>query len=191
MCRTCRVMLTSFSVILLIQFIIMLAGAIVASNGGVTAEIEKNLDKALALYDDKANADTDPTGYAVKEGWNQFQKDFQCCGVVDVTDWSNATLSNATSFNFPAGVTKPEGCCHEKKDGTPLPMGSADQTTCLKDTTGADSKDYFFGGCFTGILDRLDSHKGSVVTIGVLTLVFMFINIIASFALCMMLTGDV
>ena len=186
MCRTCRVMLTSFSVILLIQFIIMLAGAIVASNGGVTAEIEKNLDKALAMYDDKANADTDPTGYAVKEGWNQFQKDFQCCGVVDVTDWSNAT-----SFNFPAGVTKPVGCCHEKQDGTLLPTGSADQTTCLKDTTGADSKDYFFGGCFTGMMDRLDSHKGSVVTIGVLTLVFMFINIIASFALCMMLTGDV
>lgn len=186
MCRTCRVMLTSFSVILLIQFIIMLAGAIVASNGGVTAEIEKNVYKALALYDDQAKEDSDPTGYAVKEGWNQFQKDFRCCGVDDVTDWSNAT-----AFHFPNGVTKPVGCCHEKRDGTPLADGSAEQTTCLKAPADADSKDYYFGGCFTGMMDRLHSHKTSVVTIGVLTLVFMFINIVASFALCMMLTGDV
>lgn len=179
-------MLTSFSVILLIQFIIMMAGAIVANNGGVTAEIKDELDKALALYDENAK---DPAPIAVKEGWNDFQQDFLCCGVVNVTDWSTGHPEN--KYNFPADVTKPVGCCSEMRDGTPLEAGSANQTLCLKAAADPDSKDYYFGGCFTGMMDRFNSHKASVVTIGVITLIFMFINVIASFALCMMLTGDV
>ena len=183
-----RVMLTSFSVILLLQFIIMMAGAIVASNGAVTADIENDMKQTLAHYDDSADSVKDPQGYAVKTVWNEFQKDFLCCGVDNVTDWSTGQPNN--KYNWTAtGQNKPEGCCSQTRDGTFL--AGANLTTCLKATADPASKDYYFEGCFTEMMDNVDSHKSSMVTVGVITLVFMFVNIIASFGLCMMLTGDV
>ena len=185
-----RVMLTSFSVILLLQFIIMMAGAIVASNGAVTADIENDMKQTLAHYDDSADSVKDPQGYAVKTVWNEFQKDFLCCGVDNVTDWSTGQPNN--KYNWTAtGQNKPEGCCSQTRDGTPLALNSANQTLCLKAAADPASKDYYFEGCLTEMMDNVDSHKSSLVDVSVVTLVFMFVNVIASFGLCMMLTGDV
>ena len=184
-----RVMLTSFSVILLLQFIIMLAGAIVASNGGVSEEIKEDMIQTLAYYKDDADKGTDEQAKAVKDVWNTFQKDFHCCGVINVTDWSTGQPNN--KYNFAPGINKPEGCCNKTRTGTTIAAGSAEETTCLKAPANPDDTTYYFGGCFTGMMTRLDHHKSSMITTGVLLLIFMFVNIISSFGLCMMLTGDV
>ena len=185
-------MLTSFSVILLLQFIIMMAGAIVADNGTVSQTIEDDMIQTLAHYDDSADSVKDPEGWAVKNVWNEFQREFLCCGVVDVTDWSTGRPNN--TYNWPANVTgqnKPEGCCYKKKDDTPFPLAGTNLTDCLKAPANATSEVYYFKGCFTEMMDNVDSHRSSMITVGVITLVFMFLNIVASFGLCMMLTGDV
>ena len=179
-------MLTSFSVILLLQFIIMLAGAIVASNGGVSEEIKEDMIQTLAYYKDDA---TDDQAKAVKDVWNTFQGDFHCCGVINVTDWSTGQPNN--KYNFATGINKPQGCCKNWRNGTAIAAGSADETNCLKAAPNPDDTTYYFGGCFTGMMTRLDHHKSSMITTGVLLLVFMFVNIVSSFGLCMMLTGDV
>ena len=185
-----RVMLTSFSVILLLQFIIMLAGAIVANNGGASQAIQDDMIKTLGCYNDDATQDSDPKAFAFKEVWNKFQAEFHCCGVINVTDWSTGQPNNK-QYNFPAGENKPQGCCTLKKDGTEIAADSADETACRKAAATAEDATYYFGGCFTGMMERVNSHKSSMITIGVLTLVFMFVNIVSSFGLCMMLTGDV
>ena len=182
-------MLTSFSVILLLQFIIMMAGAIVADNGTVSQTIEDDMIQTLAHYDDSADSVEDPEGYALETAWNEYQRDFTCCGVVDVTDWSTGRPNN--TYNFPTKQNKPEGCCSYTRNGTSLEEGSADQTTCLDAPANATSEVYYFEGCFTEMMDNVDSHRSSMITVGVITLVFMFLNIVASFGLCMMLTGDV
>merc|ERR1719225_594753 len=161
-----RVMLTSFSVILLLQFIIMLAGAIVASNGGVSEEIKEDMIQTLSYYKDDADKGTDEQAKAVKDVWNTFQEEFHCCGVINVTDWSPATYNN--TYNFPTGITKPQGCCHKTRNGTTIAAGSTDETTCLKATPNPDDTSYYFGGCFTGMMTRLDHHKSSMITTGVL-----------------------
>ena len=183
-------MLTSFSVILLLQFIIMMAGAIVANNGTVTQTIHDDMIQALAHYDDSADEKTDPEGYAVKTVWNTFQQEFLCCGVDNVTDWSTAYPDNKYNWNVTVtGQNKPEGCCSQFKNGTFI-VG-ANITKCLTATADPASEDYNFKGCFTEMMENVDSHKSSMITVGVITLVFMFLNIVASFGLCMMLTGDV
>ena len=185
-----RVMLTSFSVILLLQFIIMLAGAIVANNGGVSQDIQDDMIQTLGYYNDNATETSDSKAFAVKEVWNKFQAEFHCCGVINVTDWSTGQPNNK-KYNFPAGENKPQGCCTLKRDGTEIAADSADETACRKAAATAEDATYYFGGCFTGMMERVNSHKSSMITIGVLTLVFMFVNIVSSFGLCMMLTGDV
>ena len=181
-----RVMLTSFSVILLLQFIIMLAGAIVANNGGVAEDIKEDMIQTLGYYNDQA---TDDQAMAVKDVWNTFQNDFLCCGVINVTDWSTGQPNN--NYNFPAGLNKPQGCCTQMKDGTAILPDSAEEATCRKATANPEDATYYFRGCFTGMMERLGNHKSSMITIGVVTLIFMFVNIVSSFGLCMMLTGDV
>ena len=183
-----RVMLTSFSVILLLQLIIMAAGALVSYDSATTDVIADDMYGTLPYYDDSADSVKDPQGYAVKTVWNKFQRDFLCCGVRDVSDWSSIFQNK---HNFPAGQNKPEGCCSQTRDGTPLALNSANQTLCLKAAADPASKDYYFEGCLTEMMDNVDSHKSSMVDVSVVTLVFMFVNVIASFGLCMMLTGDV
>ena len=183
-------MLTSFSVILLLQFIIMLAGAIVANNGGLSQDIEDDMIQTLAYYNDNATETSDPQAFAVKEVWNKFQAEFECCGVRNVTDWSGGLPMNF-NYSFPAGLNKPQGCCTLKRDGTEIAKDSADETACRKAPANATDTTYYFGGCFTGMMERVDNHKSSMITVGVLTLIFMFVNIVSSFGLCMMLTGDV
>ena len=182
-------MLTSFSVILLLQFIIMLAGAIVANNGGVSQDIEDDMIQTLAYYNDNATETSDPKAFAVKEVWNKFQAEFECCGVINVTDWSTGLPNN--NYSFPSNYSKPQGCCTLKRDGTAIEQDSVDEATCRNATANAADTTYYFGGCFTGMMERVDNHKSSMITVGVLTLIFMFVNIISSFGLCMMLTGDV
>ena len=65
------------------------------------------------------------------------------------------------------------------------------EETCRKASADPSSTDYNFKGCFTGMMKRVAKHRSAMVTIGVLTLLFMFINIAGSFSLCMMLTGEV
>ena len=183
-----RVMLTSFSVILLLQFIIMVVGAVVVNNGSLSSEIEKEMNKSLSYYNDQPDQDTPSSAY--KTIWNEFQKDFQCCGVVSVKDWSLP----GNDYHFQTGINKPEGCCKMFRNGTQIPTNGTQMTTeetCRKASADPSSTDYNFKGCFTGMMKRVAKHRSAMVTIGVLTLLFMFINIAGSFSLCMMLTGEV
>ena len=143
----------------------------------------------LPYYNDTADKDKDPQGYAVTTLWNEFQQDLLCCGVRSVTDWSSIP-QNEHNWTV-TGQNKPEGCCSKTRDGTPLALNSANQTLCLKAAADPASKDYYFEGCLTEIMDNVDYHKSTMIDVSVVTLVFMFVNVIASFGLCMMLTGDV
>ena len=181
-------MLTSFSVILLLLFIVMVFGALLFYFYTTTDWIENDVYATLPYYDDSADKDKDPRGYAVKADWNKFQRDFLCCGLRNVSDWSIAHPDNNYNWTV-TGQNKPEGCCSQFRDGTPI-VGT-NITTCLTAPADSASKVYYFEGCLTEMMHNVDSYKSRMVNVSVVTLVFMFVNVIASFGLCMMLTGDV
>jgi len=178
-----KCMLGTYFVLILVMFIVMVVGAVLAYTGDLQSTLNKPLMDALREYKD--NPDTEAQT-AFKAAWNEVQAELKCCGVDNGYDWIN----NNADFSASGSEFKvPEGCCHWRKDGNgdwvDLPEGQRD--ACRK-TTPANpwTETFAFEGCFTSILNQIEESQGIVAGIAIGVVVVMFLNMLFSFAMCTM-----
>jgi len=175
-----KCMLGTYFTLILAMFIVMVIGAVLGYSGNLEKTIRDPLKQALGKYNDSAtSAESNPTGFAYKEAWNQVQQELKCCGVDNVKDWAGQEFQWS-----PASANKPLGCCYENQDGGVLNEG--DQKICREASQNPDSSEYYFRGCYTMIKDKIDSNQNTVVAVAVGVIVVMFLNMLFSFAMCTM-----
>jgi len=183
-----RCMLITFFSILLVIFICMIAASCVAAKGDLTEDLEERMSNAMKQYDNKTNT---TGGIALNELWDEAQAELLCCGVANVTDWQVKDPNFPNFPNFDTGLQVPKGCCTYNRTNPTEAMGDADQLTCQK-TAKPDPTDktYYFEGCYTHYYDNAEKLKGPLTAVAVVIMVFMFLNIIFSFAFCIILDHE-
>lgn len=178
-----KCLLGTFFILILVMFIMMVVGAVLLYTGHLMETVRVPLSDALDQYDDASDNQGDKS---FKEAWNVVQEELQCCGVDNVTDWRTRA---EVDHHFPEGFNKPEGCCAWKRtDGNWENIADDEDKVkvCREDTgTNIGKSEYAFEGCFTRLLDKIKDNKNTVMFAAIGVLVMMFINMIASVALCM------
>lgn len=147
-------MTMTFAVILGLIFVLEIAvgiGAAVMKNK-VRKVIEDKMTESMSNYGKDGHD-------GVTKAWNNIQKNFECCGVKNSTDWSNNN-------------TIPDSCdCPADK--------KSDEKLCMKH----DNKDIFKRGCINGISDWVEKNVVVVVGVGI---GFAFLQLIGiAFACCL------
>jgi len=180
-----KCMLGTYFTFVLLLFILLLTGGILAYSGDLKSTIKTPLLKTVAKYDDSA---TDGKASAYKKAWNSIQKDMKCCGVVNAKDWQ----VNVTTPKWePSTANKPEGCCMwmvvdgETKD---ISKDATKIETCRRATVleNALTSDYFWDGCFTKFEDKVESNKSVVVWCTSISAIVLVLTLLITLGLCMM-----
>jgi len=171
-----KCMLGTYFTIVLALFIVMLVGAILGYSGNLDEQIKKPFTKALNLYRDQTNDNVAKEAY--KDAWNEAQKELLCCGVDSVADWDD------DKFGFVTPINKPIGCCYKNRQGDEL--DDSQQKVCREAPLDKDSTDYYFEGCYSKMKDLVEENQEIVVGVAIGVVVFMFLNMVFAFSLCMM-----
>lgn len=153
-----RCLLVSFFICLLLVFVLMIAGAIMA--GGYQDILKKLLDKGLAEM---------KTGYEknaeVKNSVDTLEQEFKCC------------LFNATE--------KGHESCYPPTATTVAPAGNS---TANSTAAPAPKPEPYKANCADAVMkkvnDLMDRYKVRIVGIGVASAVIVLIGMIVSMALC-------
>jgi tetraspanin-18 len=119
--------------------------------------------------------------YSTRERANAFTLAFdftmvegKCCGVNDYLDFTKAELFQT---NKSAGQQIPVTCCHLK--GDPIKLIPED-SNCIRNPT--DSNSYYKLGCFTALLQKLETKMNIAIVVGVIVACLQIIGIV--FAIC-------
>jgi len=177
-----KCMLGTYFTLILAMFIVMVVGAVLGYSGNLEENIKTPLNKALLAYNDSPTSNTND---AYKKIWNEVQSELKCCGVESVKDWEN-TAGNFT-WN-PKDANKPEGCCQVFRgegEDKEKPSDEA-KLQCRKASAEAESKTYYFEGCYTKIKRQIEDNQNKVVGVAIGVVVVMFLNMLFSFAMCTM-----
>jgi len=176
-----KCMLGTYFTIILVLFIAMVVGAVLILNGNLEKPIKEGLKEELKKYNDNDNTDTTQEKVS-KIFWNFAQEKLKCCGVNNVTDWTKTP----DQFDFKSGFDKPEGCCkHARDEEEPLDESKIEE--CRKSKTeSTESTKYYFRGCYTFIKEEIEDNTGLLVGVAIGAIIFMFISMLFSFALCTM-----
>jgi len=176
-----KCMLGTYFTLILAMFIVMVVGAVLGYSGDLDKAIKDPLKTALLKYKDDATTESNAGLFAYKQAWNTVQQELKCCGVDDVTDWSD----QSTDFQWsPATANKPEGCCMVKQDGGVVT--AQDTEACRQLPHNAGDSVYYFRGCYTMIKDKIEENQNAVVGVAIGVVVVMFLNMMFSFAMCTM-----
>lgn len=124
--------------------------------GGIAAAADKN--KLEGIFRDSANETfseyNNSKDHSERDTWNQFQKDFHCCGVESYTDYHQVFGYN----NF----TVPESCCNPSRQNT----SSGEMVDCAiasADVSNPDNSQYIYKkGCADTIVDAIGNNLGSI-----------------------------
>jgi len=179
-----KCMLGTYFTLILAMFIVMVVGAVLGYSGDLEKTIKEPLKNALSKYRDNVTQETDEKLFFYKKAWNEVQFELKCCGVDDVTDWSNST--DGTDFQWdPDTANKPLGCCRVKRD-SPDELSVAEQKRCRELPAGEGSEEFYFAGCYTMFKDKIEDNQNVVVGVAIGVVVVMFLNMMFSFAMCTM-----
>jgi len=173
-----KCMLGTYFTIILALFIAMVVGAVLGYSGNLEKTIKFPLEEAMKKYDDNPG-DNQAKG-ALKTVWNEVQEELRCCGVDNVTDWTQ----NPEQFHFTLPINKPEGCCRKDRNGNTLDTNGIKE--CRESPESADSKIYYFEGCYTAMKNQVKDNQNILVGVAIGVVVLMFLNMLFSFALCTM-----
>lgn len=177
-----KCMLATYFVLLLALMILMVVGVALGYSGDLDITIKKPLKEALSKYRDNVD-ESDSALFAYKESWNTVQEEFKCCGVDNVADWAGSEFQWS-----PSSANKPLGCCIETKDGAT--MSDEQQLVCREATQDSASQKYYFDGCYTLIKDKVKKNEKSILGTATVVAIVMFLNLLSSFAMCVMSKKD-
>lgn len=177
-----KCMLATYFTFILILFILLLTGGILAYSGDLKENIKKPLLKSVAKYNDQATAAKDK---AYKDAWNTIMKDMKCCGVNNALDWKNATSGWAN------GINKPAGCCGWRVvDGkaSDISKEASAVTACQQAAvdTAQLTNTYYWDGCFSKFEDKVEKNKSVVVWGTSIGAVVIVLTLLVTLGLCMM-----
>jgi len=176
-----KCMLGTYFTIILALFIAMVVGAVLGYSGNLEDNIKNPLEKALNEYDDNPG---DNKGLkALKTVWNEVQKELKCCGVNNVSDWTQNP--DKDQFHFNAPINKPEGCCLIGRAGKD-PLSPTEVKACRESLDSAPGAKYYFEGCYTAMKNQVEDNQNILVGVAIGVVVLMFLNMLFSFALCTM-----
>ena len=174
-----KCLLITYFVIIFVIFVIFIVGEVLVYQGKLETEIKKPLLKSITYYNDNP-AQNDPKGVSFKNVWNTVQLELRCCGVNNVTDWKSATNPNWKGL-----INKPMGCC-KYTVGQEVENTEEQIKACQETTDFSTNAKYYFQGCYTIIVEEIESKKGIVFGAAIGTMVVMFLNMLFAFAMYMM-----
>ena len=156
--RENRCLLTFFFISLLLIFILMIAGAVMAA--GYQAILQDLLDKGLnEMKKDYGNA-------KVKESLDNLEQEFECC------------MFNATEAGH-------KSCYPKTTAAPPAPTAAGNATAAPPPTSGGEA---FTANCAAAVMKKvnllLDMYKVRIVGIGVASAIIVVLGMIVSMALC-------
>lgn len=183
-----KCMVGTYFTFILILFMVLIGGAVLAYRGNLKDNIEKPLYKSISMYKDDPDPNTEAKELALKQAWNTVQAELLCCGVSNATDWRNATAAGWS----PSSVNKPEGCCSWKAgaDGKAVDI-SGDAAAVLNCRRTVQSltdsnKVYYFDGCFAKFEDQVKKNKEVVIWATAGAALIMIVTLLVALAMCMM-----
>ncbi|XP_030561550.1 CD63 antigen [Drosophila novamexicana] len=147
-------LILSFSVMLFIIFILELAAGIsgYVLRSDAVSLIRTSLDESMSSY---KNTTQNPTTAL----WDDMQRDFNCCGIDNSTDWQK--VLNNTEL--------PLSCCK-------IPVGAIGTFSCMNDINNVYLNEN--GGCLSGFADYISAHAVSLGAAGVVIAVLQFFGVI-------------
>ncbi|KAL7739229.1 hypothetical protein ACLKA6_015087 [Drosophila palustris] len=147
-------LILSFSVMLFLIFILELAAGI--SGYVLRSDAYDMINSTLykSMFEYKSLNQTQTTAL-----WDDVQRDFNCCGVKNYTDWQEA-------FN---NTQLPMSCCK-------IPVGTVGTFTC--DAGKDDTNRNTYGGCLDGFSSYISDHAVSLGAAGVVIAVLQFFGVI-------------
>lgn len=155
-----QTMLTIFFSLLLLIFILELAGGIY---GFVNRdEIENQLEKDFNDAIQKKYFDSGDNSF-VKKTIDKFQTDFKCCGFNGFEDWQQSTYYANKS-------TIPKSCCKDQSDQSPCPASR-------------DPKDFNQKGCFVEVMDFFKENAYAAAACGIAFAVLQVLGLV--FSMCL------
>jgi hypothetical protein len=84
-----------------------------------------------------------------RDTWNQFQKDFRCCGVENYTDYESIFQNKSV----------PVSCCNSEK----IEKESANCTALTRDVYAGNNADFLYQqGCADALIDAIDHNLGAI-----------------------------
>jgi len=172
-----KCMLGTYFTIILALFIVMVVGAVLGYSGNLESAIRNPMEKSLQKYKDQPEEGS--PAFAYKAVWNEVQKELKCCGVNNVSDWTQPSVD----FGFPSGMNKPLGCCMVGRNGD---LDDSQQSACRQSGEDSQSKTYYFEGCYTAMKNQVEDNQNILVGVAIGVVVVMFLNMLFSFALCTM-----
>jgi hypothetical protein len=154
-CKEIKCMLYLFAILMTITFILELVGGILAVTNDFGDKLQDTLKDSTAEYEDNS---------AVREAWDTVQKNLDCCGVDNKTDWFSA--------NWSQGLV-PESCCETtlcKTNATKLPTFDFKVTDA---TSGV-----YDVGCFKKIKDKYEDNSTASAVVAITFAVLQILGII-------------
>lgn len=137
-------MIVTFTSLLVIVFILELAGGIsgYVLRARASSIIEGKMMETMKEY--KNNTD-------IMQIWDNLQRDFDCCGVKNASDWSDILnqSSNTTVKNLPVS------CCD-------VQMGTVGMVNCTLTSNTLHSK-----GCYKSFLSFISAHAMQLGGVGI------------------------
>ena len=154
-CLEKKVLLYLFASLMIVTFILELVGGILAVTNDYDKKLEDSLTKSLSDYEKKD---------ALREAWDTVQKNLDCCGVNNKTDWEQRLTQPKTV---------PESCCRTE--------------LCKTMATGEpkvvpSNRDVYNIGCYKKIKDEYEGNTVAVAAVGITFAVVQILGII--FACC-------
>ncbi|XP_053624371.1 CD63 antigen-like [Plodia interpunctella] len=136
------VMIMAFAGAMLVMFIFQLSACIAgyALKSNTIALVQQQLYNTMPLYHQKE--------YVVEKLWDETQDQFECCGVINATDWLTA-LDTSTSGGLPVS------CCRHE-------YGAVATFECT-----VHSKNVYTTGCSDAFGTWVRSHAGSIGAAGI------------------------
>lgn len=164
-----RCMLATYFALDVLLLIGIVVGAVLAYKGDYHT-LEKPFIEALKKYDDRSNSGPDKT---LVEAWDNFQQDFQCCGVESFKDWAeyNENFQADIDTGYPTRRV-PESCCDP----------SMNPKKCANTALSIDGIRPI--GCFTFVVDEINKHSVIIGSVAIGVVVSMLVNAIISIYMC-------
>jgi len=170
-----RCMLGTYFTTILVLFICVLVGAVIA----VTQDLDfvrESLKKTQPKYGNDGTENE-----LVTQAWNDVQENYECCGVDWYGDWRQ--FHDEARFTDDQGnhvdeYTVPKTCC--------LGVTEDQKTPCMERDGSNNSTAGYTEGCWSKFETTLDENKNQILYSGIVIIVIMFLNMLFAFALCTM-----